>query len=165
MLLRVVVLFVFTVACSPLRDAYLEEVSQNFTDQGFIDIDVFQVLCDVEMQSKPLMALQEQLEKKCADKILVELVTFHYSYTRHISEVPDDENVEYSISVDLEKKDAILSYYPELKTAKMVLEKNDGQYLSGVYRIEQAKLYEELTDRPFRLVVKNIPQKKSIITR
>lgn len=142
--------------CAPLKDSYRSEITLNFEDEGFIDPDIFQVICEIPMGNKLKKDLNRQLENRCRKRFLEELIQFHYQYrdSREISK--SEYSGENQYEVDLEATKALIKIYPEASEAKVLYRSSDGNLFKGVMRLERRGLYQIIASRPYSLKEENI---------
>lgn len=59
----------FLFACTPSQDGYIKKVINDFTTEGFLTHDIFQVVCSVELQPNELDFFMGQLSAKNSKQI------------------------------------------------------------------------------------------------
>lgn len=154
--LSCLLIILFATCCAPLKDSYRSEITLNFDDEGFIDPDVFQVICKVPMGNMSKNELNRKLENGCRKRFLEKIILFHYQYRDSRNKTKSEYSGENKYQVDLETMEALSEIYPEALQAGILYRSSDGKEFRGVMRLERKGLYRSLSSRKHLLKEENI---------
>lgn len=127
--------------CSPARNSWLKDVALNFHEEGFLDRDTFQVICESEKL--------DSLSGVCETRLLFSLAKYHDDYTRESNARFTGKKIEpekLDIS-DLKTRKLLAQAYGNLLPGYITSETFTSGKYKAVYRIRKIGLLYEIHAR------------------